>query len=125
MLVRVADDIRVRAAGQVEPFDDAQVREQVQGPKDGRSADLDALAPASLEKIGGREMAAGARHELRDKTPVGRGLIPCPFECPDYPFGLVHLILSLSGKSPDDTRYHLRVSSNICGRFRRWPVGDS
>jgi hypothetical protein len=35
------------------------------------------------------------------------------------------LILSLSGKSPDDTRSHLRVSSTICGRFRRWPVGDS
>ena len=96
VLVRVADHVRVRAAREVQPLHDPQVREQVQGAEDRRPADVHAFATAALEKIRRREVASGGRNQLGYQAPVRRCLITCPFERANDAFGLIHLILGLT-----------------------------
>jgi hypothetical protein len=96
MFVRVAHDIRVGAAREIQPLHDAQVREQIKGAEDRCPADVHPLATAAFQQIGGGEVASGSRNEPGYQAPVWRWLITCPFERLDDASGLVHLILSLS-----------------------------
>ena len=95
VFVRIAHDIGVRAAREIQSLHDAQVGQQIQGAEHRRPADVHPLEAAAFKQVGGGEMASGGRNELGYQAPVWRCLITCPFERLDDSSGLVHLILSL------------------------------
>jgi len=60
---RLAADVGVLAARQVEPLDDAQLREDFEGPKDGRPTDARAASPGSGDQLGRGEVAVTVRDQ--------------------------------------------------------------
>ena len=66
---RVAGDERVLAGGQVEPLDDAEVREDVERAEDRGAADPEALAPRRGHELLGREVAAALADQAGDAPP--------------------------------------------------------
>ena len=61
--------VRVLARGQVEPFDDTEVGQQVECPKQGRSTDPEPSIAGGCLELGGREMAVVLGDEVRDRAP--------------------------------------------------------
>ena len=61
-------DVRVLAARQVEPFDDAQLGEDLERPEDRRPADPEAAAASLAHEVGRREMAVLVGDELGDRA---------------------------------------------------------
>jgi hypothetical protein len=65
VVARLARDIRVFAAREVDPFDGAELHEDVQRAKDGRPADPEALHARVGQELRGGEMAVTCRDHVR------------------------------------------------------------
>jgi hypothetical protein len=64
-----ACDIRVLAAGQVEALEDAELREEIEGPEECRPADAQSAVPCDRLEIRSGEMAVGLGDQARDSAP--------------------------------------------------------
>ena len=87
---RRAADIRVLAARQVEPFDDAQLGEDLERAEDRRPSDPEATAPSLAHEIGRREMADLVGDELGDGAPRRRQAVPGAIEGHEERFWISH-----------------------------------
>jgi len=78
-----ARDVCVLTARQIEPFNDAQVGQQVQGTEERRPTDTQAPRPGDLLELGCGEMTIVLGDQGRHGSPWAREPIPCDIKGPD------------------------------------------
>jgi hypothetical protein len=64
VVLRLARDVGVVAAGQVDALEDVKLGEKVQGPEDGGATDAQILGAGVGEQVVRREVPVARRHEL-------------------------------------------------------------
>jgi hypothetical protein len=87
---RLARDVGVVAARQVEPLHGAEAGEDVQGPEDGRPPDPEALRARLGDQIRRREMGPLLRDQLGDRPPRLRQAVALTFEGDEQGIGSEH-----------------------------------
>jgi hypothetical protein len=65
----LADDVGVPAVGQVNPFDESELLEELESPEDGRPSDPESCALRLSDEIIRREMAVALGNHLGHDTP--------------------------------------------------------
>lgn len=66
---RLAGDVGMPAGGQLEPLDEAEFGEQVEGPEDRRPSDPEPLRARLGDELGGREMTRLRGDQRRHGAP--------------------------------------------------------
>lgn len=71
MMVRpAAGDERVATVGEVQPFDQPEVGQDVDRPEDRRATHAEASAPRIREEVPGGEVPGSSRDQVRDDAPL-------------------------------------------------------
>jgi hypothetical protein len=68
MLLGLTGDVRMLAVGQVEPFERAELSEEIQVPEERGAAQAEALSTGVAEEFGSGEVATPRTDEVRDGT---------------------------------------------------------
>lgn len=99
-----AADVGVLTRRQVEPFDDPEVGQDVEGPEDRRPADPETPNPGLTHEVGRREVSGPVRDQCRDGPPRRRQAVTGAIESDEQQFRISHVpdhstIRALSGLS--------------------------
>lgn len=82
--------VGVLTAGQVDPLDEAEFGQEVQGPEDRRPADPESLALRIPDQVGSREMAGPTCDQSRDDPPRLRQAVVAAIEGGEEGRGMHH-----------------------------------
>ncbi len=81
---RVARDVRVLTAGQVESLHGAKPDQDVERAEDRGPPDAEPAAPRVIDEVGRGEVPLAIGDQVRDGTPCGRGPVAGPAEGLDW-----------------------------------------